>query len=138
MARPRGIASLKDEFLKIVDSMSLQEEEKKILQNKASDLNNPPQRILNERFFASLSLEMSDKEKSAWARRNNAAHGKERIPEDHEAIMKDVNLLMNTLHKIIISITDANSQYIDCYTPGYPIRQLRESIAARIRFYFEK
>ena len=129
---------LKDEFLKIVDSMPLQEEEKKILQNKACDLNNPPQRILNERFFASLSLEMGDKEKSAWARRNDAAHGKERTQGSHRALMKDIDLLKNTLHRIIISITDANSQYIDCYTPGYPIRQLRESIEAPIRFYFEK
>lgn len=129
---------LKEEFLKIVDSMSLQEEEKKILQNKANDLNNPPQRILNERFFASLSLEMSDKEKNAWARRNDAAHGKERIQGDHEALMKDIDLLMNILHRIIISIAGANGQYIDCYTPGYPIRQLRESVDARIRFYFEK
>ncbi len=74
---------------------------------------------------------MSDKEKKAWARRNDAAHGKERIQGDHEALMKDVKLLINILHRIIISITSASSQYIDCYTPGYPIRQLRESVEAR-------
>ncbi|UJP05357.1 MAG: hypothetical protein LZF61_11095 [Nitrosomonas sp.] len=128
---------LRDEFQKIVDSMPIREEDKKVLKNKANDLNNLPQRILNERFFARLSLEMSDKEKKAWARRNEAAHGKERIQGDHEALMKDVNLLMNILHRIIISITDANSQYIDCYTPGYPVRQLRESVEAQIRFYSE-
>lgn len=55
---------LRNGFLEIVKSMSLGEKEKEALLNKASDLNNPPRRILNERFFLSLSLEMGDKEKN--------------------------------------------------------------------------
>ncbi len=54
---------LREKFIKIVNSMNLSEEEKKILSEKASDLNKLPQRILNERFFSNLSLKMSDKEK---------------------------------------------------------------------------
>ncbi len=128
---------LRNEFLKIVNSMPLQEEEKKVLENKANDLNKPPQRILNERFFASLSLEMGIKETNAWKRRNDAAHGEMRTKGGFTDLLKDTDLLKNILHRIIISMTNANSQYIDCYTPSYPIRQLRESTEASIRFYFE-
>ncbi len=137
LSRPNA-KYLRDEFLKIVNSMPLQEEEKKVLQDKAGNLNSPPQRILNERFFASLSLEMGEKEIGAWKRRNDAAHGTMRTKGGFTDLMKDTNLLKNILHRVIISMSNANSQYIDCYTPGYPIRQLRESTEAPVRFYFER
>lgn len=129
---------LRNGFLEIVKSMSLGEKEKEALLNKASDLNNPPRRILNERFFLSLSLEMGDKEKKSWESRNDAAHGRDKTQGKLKTLMEDISLLKNILHRIVISIADASNQYIDCYTPGYPIRQLNESIESPIRSYFER
>ena len=118
--------------------MSLKNPEKEALRNKASGLNSPSQDILNDRFFASLSLDMEGKEKSAWQRRNDAAHGNTTKPGDFGELIRDIQLLKNIFHRIVISMTDASNQYIDCYTPKFPIRQLRESVEATDRFFFER
>ncbi|MDI1230836.1 MAG: hypothetical protein PSU93_06795 [Methylobacter sp.] len=128
---------LKDEFLEIVESMTLPDAEKDALRKKASGLNNPPQHILNERFFASLFLDMGGKEKKAWERRNDAAHGNVPKPDDSIELRRDIQLLKNTFHRIVISMTGASSQYIDCYSPKFPIRQLGETVEASDRLFFE-
>jgi hypothetical protein len=128
---------LKEEFLKIVEAMPIKEPEKEALRKKASGLNDPPQHIVNERFFASLTLDLGVKEKSAWQRRNDAAHGKTTKHGDSVELIRDIELLKNIFHRIIISMTGASSQYIDCYSPKLPIRQLRESVGASDRIFFE-
>ena len=128
---------LRGEFLKIVEAMPLKDSEKEALRNKASDLNNPPQDTQNERFFASLSLDMGNKEKKAWQRRNDAAHGNPTKPGDFGELIRDIQLLKNIFHRIVISMAEAGNQYIDCYSPKFPIRQLRESVEASDRFFFE-
>lgn len=128
---------LRDEFLKIVEAMPLKDPEKEALRKKASGLNSPPQDILNDRFFASLSLDMGDKEKSAWQRRNDAAHGNTTKPGDSHELIRDIQLLKNIFHRIVISMAEASNQYTDCYSPKFPIRQLRESVEATDRFFFE-
>ena len=126
---------LKDEYLKMVEAMPIEEGEKEVLRNKASGLNDPPQHILNERFFASLSLDMGDKEMRAWQSRNKAAHGSTTKPGDSCELIRDTHLLKNIFHRVIISMTGASDQYIDCYSPKFPIRQLRESVEATDRFF---
>jgi hypothetical protein len=128
---------LKDEFLKIIDIMILDDAEKKELLKKASELNTASLGIQSERFFASLSLEMGGKEKNAWQRRNDAAHGNATKPDGSIELMRDIQLLKNTFHRIVISMTGASSQYIDCYTPKFPIRQLGETVDASDRIFFE-
>lgn len=128
---------LRDEFLKIVEAMPLKDPEKEVLRKKASGLNSPSQDILNDRFFASLLLDMEGKEKSAWQRRNDAAHGNTTKPGDSCELIRDIQLLKNIFHRIVISMTGASNQYIDCYSPKFPIRQLRESVEATDRFFFE-
>jgi hypothetical protein len=132
---------LREEFLKIVDSIIPEDTKEKdarnALINKASGLNNPSQDTQNERFFASLSLDMGDKEKNAWQRRNNAAHGNTTKPDDSVELIRDIHLLKNIFHRIVISMAEASNQYIDCYSPKFPIRQLRESVDAKDRFFFE-
>jgi len=128
---------LKDGFLEIVESMTLPDAEKDALRKKVSGLNNPPQHILNERFFASLSLDMGGKEKKAWERRNDAAHGNAPKPDDSIELRRDIQLLKNTFHRIVISMTGVSRQYIDCYSPKFPIRQLGETVEASDRLFFE-
>ena len=134
---PTNAKHLRDEFIKIVEAMTLPEAEKGALRKKASVLNDPPKRILNDRFFASLSLDMGDKEKSAWQRRNDAAHGNTTKPGDSHELIQDTQLLKNIFHRIVISMAGASGQYIDCYSPKFPVRQLRESVDASDRLFFE-
>lgn len=129
---------LRDEFLKIVDVMIPEDtEEKKELIKKTDDLNKVSQRTQNERFFACLSLVMGEKEKNAWQRRNDAAHGKINTSGSSGDLIRDIHLLKNIFHRIVISMTGAGNQYIDCYSPKLPIRQLGESVEASDRFFFE-
>ncbi|MBV5341097.1 MAG: hypothetical protein J0665_16330 [Deltaproteobacteria bacterium] len=129
---------LRDEFLKIVEAMIPEDtEEKREFIKKASDLNNASKLVQNERFYASLFLNMGDKEKKAWQRRNDAAHGNTNKPGDTVELMRDIQLLKNIFHRIVISMTGASNQYIDGYSPKFPIRQLRESVEASDRFFFE-
>ena len=138
LLEPKNATQLKDEFLKIVDDMIPEEtEEKEELRKKASNLNAFSQRVQNERFFASLFLDMSDKEKDAWQRRNDAAHGNTNKSGDSCELIRDIHLLKNIFHRVVISMTGASNEYIDCYTPRFPIRQLRESVEALDKFFFE-
>lgn len=128
---------LTEEFLKIVEAMDIKDPEKETLRKKASGLNDASLRVQNERFFASLSLDMGDKEKNAWQRRNDAAHGNTTKPGDSVELIRDIHLLKNIFHRIVISMAEASNQYIDCYSPKFPIRQLTESVDARDRLFFE-
>lgn len=129
---------LKDKFLEIVGAMTLGDTEKKELIKKASGLNTASLSVQSERFFASLPLNMGDKEENAWQRRNDAAHGNATKPGGSIELIRDIQLLKNTFHRIVISMTGASSQYIDCYSPKFPIRQLGETVEAKGRFYFEE
>lgn len=131
---------LREEFLKIVEAMIPEDtEEKKELIKKASDLNKASQLLQNQRFFASLPLplDMGEKENGAWKRRNAAAHGGKNMPGDFGELIRDIQLLKNIFHRVVISMTGACTQYIDCYSPKFPIRQLGESVEALDRFFFE-
>jgi hypothetical protein len=129
---------LKNEFLKIVDAMIPEDtDEKRELLKKASDLNNASQSLQNERFFASLSLDMGVNENNAWQRRNASAHGRTTKLGDSGELIRDIQLLKNIFHRIIFSMTGASKQYIDFCSPKFPIRQIRESVEASDRFFFE-
>jgi len=129
---------LREEFLKIVDAMIPEDtKEKEEFIKNISNLNSASQSIRNERFLASLSLDMGDKEKNAWQRRNDAAHGNPAKPEDSVELIRDIHLLKNIFHRIVLRMAEAGNQYIDCYSLKFPIRQLRESVDAKERFFFE-
>lgn len=128
---------LADGFLKIVGTMELNAEEREILQNKASGLNSPPQKILNKRFFAALALGMSEKEIAAWQRRNDSAHGVSTTNGGASDLMRDISLLKNILHRLILSMTSASQFYVDCYSPNFPIRLISESVDGPERWKFE-
>jgi hypothetical protein len=98
---------LKSEYIKLVNEMNLNEDEKDALLKKASTLNNPSQDTLNDRFFACLSLKMCDKEKSAWKRRNDSAHGKIIERDDFLALLNDIEILKSIFNRIIIKMCQA-------------------------------
>jgi len=137
--------NLKDGFQKILDSMKpkdseMTDEMKEVmneLEKKAQGLNTVSLRVQSERFFASLPLNVGDKENNAWQRRNDAAHGNATKQDGSVELIRDIQLLKNTFHRVVISMTGASSQYIDCYSPKFPIRQLGETVDATDRFFFE-
>jgi hypothetical protein len=94
-------------YIKLVNEMNLNEDEKQALLKKASTLNNPSQDTMNDRFFACLSLEMGDKEKDAWKRRNDSAHGNRIERDDFLPLLNDIEILKSIFNRIIIKMCGA-------------------------------
>ncbi|MEO7887073.1 MAG: hypothetical protein ABIR76_10055 [Polaromonas sp.] len=122
--------SLHKEYLKLVEAMTINDSEKEALRQKASSLNETPQSLRNERFFDSLSLQMAKPEKDAWKRRNDAAHGNKTEVDDYEQLIRDIKLLTNILHRVVLTTGQVSEQYIDYYSLMYPIRRVNESVEA--------
>lgn len=117
---------LREEFLKLVNSMDIDTTLKQALVNKASGLNDVSQNMLNDRFFSCLSLQLGDDEKRAWRRRNEAAHGTIVEADDYPSLIRENRLLLTIFHRIVLSLSQAHEEYIDYYTNGFPIRKLSE------------
>lgn len=114
---------LRAKLLDVIRDMEISESEKRILENKISNLNSLPQKMINDNFYEWLSLKMSEREKSAWQSRNDAAHGNDNKGNSSY----DNELLQNILHRIILKITGASNVYIDYASENTPTRILYES-----------
>jgi hypothetical protein len=131
LLQPEVAQQLQSAVLNIVETLNIEQSLKEVLRNKVRGLNNPPQSLMNERFFESLSLDMGPEEKSAWRRRNDAAHGNETDVEDYGRLIREIKLLRNLFHRIVLSMSEASSEYIDYYTYGFPARNLGESVSSK-------
>jgi hypothetical protein len=132
LLNPEQAKHLRSEFLKIVEALQVEEPLKKVLRDKASGLNSAPQKLMNERFFASLALGMGEEEKSAWQRRNDAAHGNTIDADDLGELIRDTKLLKNMFNRIVLSLSGASSHYIDYYSIGFPMRELAEPVSSTV------
>jgi hypothetical protein len=131
LLKPADAKQLKAEVLAIIEAKNFPEPIKFILRNKAADLNSAPRKLANERFFKSLSLEMGEAEQDAWKRRNDAAHGNETDPNSYRQLIRDIKLLKNVLHRIVLTISAASDYYIDYYSLNFPFRKLQEAVPAQ-------
>jgi hypothetical protein len=112
--------------LGIIDDAAITQEAKDELKKKADGLNQPSQKILNERFFASLNLEMGKRELAAWARRNDSAHGNVTPSDQTSRFIKDTHLMTNILNRVILRMAGVGGCYIDYFSPNYPKRALHQ------------
>lgn len=96
-----------------------------ILEGKIANLNQASGALVSERIFEELDLGRGPEEVAAWQRRNEAAHGKTRTPEESIPLMRDTKLLQLLLHRVVLRIADASPQYMDNYTVGRSVRPLR-------------
>lgn len=120
--------TLRNDMEASISKLAVDDTIKIILMNKAGDFNKPPQNIIAERLFNSLNLQFSEQEKLAWNRRNDAGHGNEIEEGEYIQLIRDVKLLRIRFNRLILSITNASSDYYDYYTPGHRIRALNECV----------
>ena len=142
MAYPTGIVekplakkickALRDALVEI----DMDAEQKAQIEKKISNINQASLRVINERFFEHLGLALGDKETAAWQRRNDSAHGNPSEKGDTVNLIRDISLLENLFHRVLLKVTNASSVYIDRYTEEHPIRILTESVDASIRQKF--
>lgn len=114
--------------LQILLGLKLQETESRVLENKINSLNQTPQSVLTERFLRNLDIEFSEREKTAWQQRNNAAHGNEIEEGNHIQLIKEIKILRVIFHRVFLKIIDGSKCYIDYYSIGFPIKNLRDSV----------
>lgn len=124
--------ALRDALVKI----EMDAEQKAQIEKKISNINQASLRVINDRFFEHLGLALGDKETSAWQRRNDSAHGNPSEEGDTVNLIRDISLLENLFHRVLLKVTNASSFYIDRYTEEHPIRILTESVDASIRQKF--
>ncbi len=122
----------REESLKIVSNLNIDENEKRVLENKINSLNQTPQNIITERFLNSLGIKFSTLEHSAWQRRNNAAHGNQVESDDYISLIRELKILKIILHRVLLQIVDGSDYYLDYYSLGNPIRRIRECIPDEI------
>lgn len=111
-----------------LSGLELGEELTASLEGKISNLNRVSGAVLSERILAELGLAVGPADKAAWARRNDAAHGKPRRQDDTIPIMRDTKLLRLLLNRMVLKIASASPTYIDDYTVGHSIRALAHPV----------
>lgn len=97
-----------------------------IMRNKLNELNTMPESLKTECLLKLLQLELGEREKKAWTRRNVAAHGSE--AEEDVDLIRDITILRLRFHRMLLSITKASDFYYDYFSLGRPTRKLAEPI----------
>lgn len=115
---------------KTLEEFNLDQSTQEAVQNKIANINQPSGAAVSQRLMADLGLEMGPGEQAAWQRRNQAAHGKARRPEDSIPIARETELLRSLLNRLVLRIASASPTYIDRYTPGYRVRPLSQPVSS--------
>lgn len=111
-----------------IRNLALDETSRAIFINKLNEGNIAPQRIVAERLYSALNLTLGNIEKSAWAKRNDAAHGNPISEEETVPTLRETKVLRVLLNRIVLRLTDGSDHYIDYYSYNFPIRALSDPI----------
>ncbi len=111
-----------------ISELAVDAETKKVLENKVGNLNELPQNVAAKRLLKTLQIELGEQEKTAWERRDDAAHGNEIKEADYIRLIRDIKLLKIRFHRMLLCMTNSSDSYYDYYTPGFPTRNLRAPV----------
>jgi len=75
-----------------------------------------------------LHLQLGEREKKAWKRRNDAGHGNEIDPDGYIELIRDIKLLRIRFNKMLFAITATSDFYNDDFTINHAIRKLAEPV----------
>ena len=106
----------------------LPDEAKRILTNKARNLNLAPQSVVMERFFGALGLKMGALESDVWANRNRAAHGGNADSDNALRLIRENKVLLIMMNRILLALGGGSDQYYDYYNLGRPTMGLAEPV----------
>ena len=108
---------LKLALLSTTNSFEMTEDARKIFIDKLNEGNKVPQKIITQRFFDMLQLDMSDIELIAWSRRNDAAHGNDIPDDDYISLLRETHILKIMFHRTILKLVNGSDHYIDYNAP---------------------
>lgn len=121
-------ASVRDALRKCLHDLKLDESVTQQLNNRIDGINHPSGPSTRQQLMERLGLGWGAAENAAWLRRNAAAHGAARRPEDSIPTTRDTVVLRTILNRMVLKIAGASPTYIDRYTPGYRVRTLSQAI----------
>lgn len=119
---------IKKIILNATKEVDLPADELDMLLDKLNHGNQISLKTKSERFFKALELNLGELEKSAWQRRNDAAHGNQLRDGDHISLVRDIKLLKLVLHRILLKRANICDHYIDYYSLGFPTRELANPV----------
>lgn len=119
----------KQPVLRYLDKLKLPLDLHGEFSNRINNANLAPRRVITERFFNLLGLELGEIENQAWKNRNDAAHGNVIEIEEQPLFIRRTRILKIILNRIILKITNGSDSYIDYFTLNYAIRDLEHSIS---------
>jgi hypothetical protein len=119
-------------LLAILTESDVKADARMLISNKIKfNLNQMPAAKIHDAMFDEMGLALGDVEKKAWKRRNQAAHGHSVTDENAIYVIRETKLLKVIIHRMIMTISGANSQYYDEYTLGRPVRQVTECVPSQ-------
>ena len=111
-----------------ITDANLSEAAKKMLINKARNLNFAPQSVIMERFFAAMDLEIGTVESAVWKNRNRAAHGGGTDTDNGIHLIRGNKVLLIMVNRILLALGDGSDLYYDYYSLERPTIRLTEEI----------
>jgi hypothetical protein len=107
-------------------SLELPSKTLETFKDKVRNLNSRSQHSTSKDLMDELGLVLSTREKQAHNARHESAHGKD--DEVDIEWIRDLELLRVLFHRILLAMTQANDEYFDYFTPGTPIRKVKEPV----------
>jgi hypothetical protein len=107
---------------------TLADEARRMLLNKAQNLNFAPQSVIMERFFSALGLKIGTLESDVWANRNRAAHGGSADADNALRLIRENKVLQVMMNRILLALGSGGDSYYDYYSLGRPTMALADPI----------
>lgn len=111
-----------------LDGIDLDQEARRMLSNKISNLNSLPADRLMELVCERIGIRLGEAERAAWRRRNLAAHGNRISPDEYVQVVRDIKLLNIVFNRMLLAMTGASQHYIDYYSADHPTRRIAEPV----------
>lgn len=120
---------LRERFTQLLTESELTATKKEGLERNFGRVNQAPQQDVLKVVLQEIGIELGSEEAAAWSRRNKSAHGVP-IPEGQEVpAIRDMMLLKNLFHRMLLRIANATDHYIDYASIGTPHRRLETPAA---------
>jgi len=124
----RAWEELSQNIAACIAQATLADEARRMLLNKAQNLNFAPQSVMMERFFAALGLNIGALESDVWANRNRAAHGGSADADNALRLIRENKVLQVMMNRILLALGSGGDSYYDYYSLGRPTVSLADPI----------
>jgi hypothetical protein len=116
-----------DEVKGLVEKLGIPEDRKSLLQQATGRMNSMPHQAVTEGILDRMKLQFCKAERTAWRRRNDAAHGRAIPPGSELEAIRDTKYLRGLFDRMLLNLVNASDSYIDYSATKHPIRPLAEA-----------